>query len=96
MSSSAALGGKVGVEIEVWSDREFPVRNEITVLRIGAQQFMLSRYPENGDTHTLIFTLTPDEFAKTSNGDRLTVQYGMGDSSGEQWGFDPLDKSLLK
>lgn len=93
--SSMALDGRAGVEIEVQSDREFPVRNELVMLRIGAQQFMLSRYSENGDTHTLIFTLTLDEFAKTSSGDLLTVQYGNDPNPAERWDFGPLDKSLL-
>lgn len=85
-----------GVEIEVTSNKEFSVRNELAVLHIGAQEFTVSRYPESGDTHTLIFTLPEDEFAKTATGDPVTVQYGRGENPGERWDFGPLDKSLLK
>lgn len=94
VSSSAALGGQPGVEIEVSSDVEFPVRNELVVLRVGARESTLSRYPESGDTHTLIFTLTLEEFAQIATGDLVTVYYGRGGETKERWNFGPLDKSL--
>jgi hypothetical protein len=63
-------------------------------LRIGSEEFLLSRYPDNGDTHTLLFTLTRDEFAQVSSGDQVWVQYGRGEVN-ERWNFGPLDKNLL-
>lgn len=93
--SSAVLRGGPAVDVEVRSDREFPVRNEVTVLRIGERDFFLSRYPNNGDTHSLIFTLTPEEFAATRDGDTVVVQYGLGDQP-DRWDFGVLDKSLIR
>jgi hypothetical protein len=80
------------VEIEVTSDQEFPARNELVVLRIGAQQFVLARYPDSGETNRLIFTLTAGEFAQTAPGDPVTVQYGRGGEARERWNFGPLVK----
>src|SRR5262249_34874095 len=52
------------VQIELYSSSGFPVRNEIAVLEIGGREFLLSQYPPDGNTRTLIFTLTSEEFAK--------------------------------
>lgn len=93
--SSPVLGGKPGIEIVVWASNGFPVRNEIAVLHIGSKEFTLNRYPESGDTHTLIFTLTPEEFAQTATGDPVSIYYGRGGESNEQWNFGTLDKGLL-
>jgi hypothetical protein len=90
--SSPILGNQPAVEIEVTSDQEFPARNELVVLRIGAQQFVLARYPDSGETNRLIFTLTAGEFAQTAPGDPVTVQYGRGGEARERWNFGPLVK----
>ena len=89
------LSRRPAIEIEVRSERAFPVRNELTVLRIGSREFTLSRYPESGDTHVLIFTLTVDEFAATSAGDPVVVQYGDVPQSSDRWNFGSLDKTLV-
>lgn len=83
------------MELEVQSQRAFAVRNEIAVLRIGTEEFMLSRYPETGDTHILIFTLTSDEFAAVADGAPVVVQYGRGDQA-DRWDLGKLTKSLRK
>lgn len=90
---SPALGGE-GVEIELSSKREFPVRNEIVVLRIGNYEFTLSRYPESGDIHRLIFTLSSKQFAQVVSGDPVKVYYGLGGESGagDVWNFGRLNK----
>ena len=94
VASANALANQPGYEIEVTSDREFPVRDELAVLRIGAHSFALSRYPDIGDTHTLIFTLTPEDFANTVATDEVTVQYGFGEPN-VRWSFGPLNKAAL-
>jgi len=94
VEASTSLQGRPGIEIELSSDQAFPVRNELVVLRIGEQEFSVSRYP-TGDTHALVFTLTPEEFDKTANGDGVIVQYGRGEAQ-EQWDFGTLDKSRLQ
>ena len=84
------------MEIEVTSEKSFPVRSELVVLRIGAQEFTLSRYREDGDTHTMIFTLTPEEFDKTAAGDPVSVYYGRDDDPSQRWDFGRLNKSILE
>ena len=86
---------EAGVDIELTSTREFLVRDEVVVLRIGAREFKRSRSPEDGSLNTLIFTLTTEEFAATNTGDRVTVQYGRGESRSDVWDFGTLDKSRL-
>ncbi len=92
--SSPQLGNRPAVEIEVFSAQGFPVRGELPILRIGEREFKLSRYPESGDTHSLIFTLPREEFGQLKNGDPVSLQYGQGEGV-PQWKFGPLDKSRL-
>jgi hypothetical protein len=91
VASSDALGGQPGIEIQLFSDDEFPVRDQIMVLQISARQFFLSRYP-NGDLNTVVFTLTEEEFATVSCGEPVIVQYGI-EPSDEVWQFGNLDKT---
>jgi hypothetical protein len=93
VGSSEALGGQPGIEIQLFSDNEFPVRDEIMVLQIAARQFFLSTYP-NGDLNTVVFTLTEEEFAAVSDGEPVIVQYGIAPSD-EVWQFGNLDKTIL-
>ena len=93
--ASPVLQGRPAVELEVQSQRAFPVRDEIAVLRIGTDEFLLSRYPDSGDTHVLIFTLTPREFAAVADGALVVVQYGRGDQT-DHWELGKLTKALLQ
>ena len=79
-----------GVEIALSSRRPFPVRNDFPVLTIGTQQFDRSRYPEDGDTHILIFSLSSSEYDRLKDGDQVTVRYSTEATSG--WQFGPLKK----
>lgn len=90
-------GTLTGVEIELTSTCAFPSRNELVVLGIGKQEFILSRYADNGYTRTIIFTLMGDEFAKVKTGDPVKIYYGRGggELGGQKWEFGPLDKSML-
>jgi hypothetical protein len=92
VASSSALGGLPGVEIHFFSDDEFPVRNEILVLLIGARAFFLNAYL--ADLNNVVFTLTEKEFAEVACGEPVIVQYGAGPSN-ELWQFGNLDKSIL-
>jgi hypothetical protein len=84
-----------GVDIEIYSSRPFPVRALPPVLRMGSKEFMISRNPEDGSLNSLIFTLTPTEFAQVSTGDPVVVQYGAGMAPEDRWDFPRLDKSLV-
>ncbi|TXH67121.1 MAG: hypothetical protein E6Q83_18525 [Thiothrix sp.] len=77
------------VEIELASNRAFPVGGALPILTIGNKSFKLSRYP-NGDLHRLVFTLEEAEYAATQQGDELTVHIG----GAEPWKLGNLDKSV--
>ena len=93
VASVAELGNEPGVEIVVTSNVAFSTRDELAVLRVGDQNFTLSGYPESGDTHTLIFRLTSDEFGQIPDGAQAVVQYGLSDEQPVRWLFGPLSKS---
>jgi hypothetical protein len=95
VNNSMAVGNQPAVEIVVTSNAEFPVKDELAVLRIGDKNFALSRYPDTGETNSLIFTLTSEEFAQVSSGAPVFVQYGFGDNSRVQWNFGTLDKGAV-
>jgi hypothetical protein len=93
-----ALGGSPGVEITLTSVRKFPVLGELAVLRIGSRSFTLSRYA-SGDLHTLVFTLTVDEFDALDDGAPVSIQYGSSNApppAGRSWRFGPLRKRCLQ
>jgi hypothetical protein len=92
VDASAALGGKPGVEIEVYSPRAFPVTDPPPVLQIGSKVFKVVAF-KNGDPHTLVFTLTPDEFANTRDESLITVHYEP-DTQGH-WNFGFLTKNWV-
>ncbi len=89
VAASSVLGGKPGVEIELYSERPFPVVNSLVLLQIGTDKFYLSGY-KDGNLNTLVFTLTPEEFARAKPGDPIIVRYDP-DSQG-QWDFGLLNK----
>ena len=89
---SATLGN--AVEIELSSNREFLPQGELLVLRIGSQEFSLSRYPNTGETTTVVFTLTADEWSRVSQSDPVAVQYGNG-TNYNGWNFGKVDKTML-
>jgi len=93
--SSTALGDQAGVEIRVNSSRPFLPAGEILVLRIGDQEFDVSRYSDDGSTDEVTFVLTQAEFTSLKQGDQITVQYGDGEN-GKIWRFGGIDKNMLK
>jgi len=81
------------VEITLSSTRPFAVRDEMPVLQIGSQDFEVSRYPDEGQTTTLTFTLTATEFVELLSGAPVTLKYGHEGIAERDFG--PLDKSRL-
>jgi hypothetical protein len=95
VAKSGQLGGQPGVEIEIFSEAGFPVRDQIVVLRMGEHEYTISRYA-SGDLHTLIFTLSDKEFAKAGDGEEMIVKYGRGASrSIKKWNLGRLKKSMM-
>ena len=91
-AQSSTLGDTV--EIELNSNREFLPQGEMLVLRIGSNEFNLSRYPATGETNTVVFTLTADEWSRVTQGDSVAVQYGAG-TNHNAWSFGKVDKTML-
>jgi hypothetical protein len=87
--------GSAAVEIELTSNREMLPMGELLVLRIGEQEFTSDRYPQSGDTGTVTFTLTADEFAAIPDSAPITVQYGTGHDD-PVWRFGRINKGQLK
>src|SRR5215510_2927441 len=65
--SSRALANQAGVEIELTSNREFLPKGEMLTLKVGSQEFSLSRFGEDGSTNRVIFTLTAEQWSLLSN-----------------------------
>lgn len=77
----STTSGSVQIEIELAINREFLPEGELLVLRIGEREFSASRYPENGDTTSVTFTLSPEEFAQLPDGAPFTVPVRTGPRS---------------
>jgi hypothetical protein len=84
VASEAALRNQPGVEISLNSNRPFLPAGEILVLRVGDQEFGVSRYSEDGSTNQVRFVLTQAQFASLKQGDQISVQYGDG-GNGNGW-----------
>ena len=82
------------IEITVKGAQEFDVRNEIVTLQIGSRNFSNNRSPADGDTRTLIFTLTQSEWDSLSSGDAIALGWG-ADASSNRRNLGTLDKSQL-
>ena len=97
------------VEIELESSKQFEVRNDLIVLRIGNREFSRSKSPKDGSLNRLIFMLPGKDFAALADGEAMSVYFrsdnvDSGDVSatggrtrgGPRWNFGKLDKSLLQ
>jgi hypothetical protein len=93
--SSRALANQSGVEIELTSSREFLPKGEMLTLKVGSQEFNLSRYGEDGSTNRVIFTLTTEQWSLISTGDPVVVQYGAG-AGADSRNFGHIDKNMLR
>jgi hypothetical protein len=80
------------VDIELASNSAFPVMDELPRLLIDGREVFMSRYPDNGDTHRLIFTMPAREFDQARSGAPLKVQYG----TDREWDFGRLDKTSVQ
>ena len=95
--TTGTLSGKPTIEITLTSTRPFTVRDEGLLLQVGANTFTLSHSPTNGSLNTIIFALTPSQFAATNTGDPVTAYFESdAPTSPDAWQFGKFDKSLLK
>jgi hypothetical protein len=93
--SSQLIPNQSGVEIELTSNREFLPKSEILTLKVGLQEFTLSRYGEDGSTNRVIFTLTTEQWSQINTGDPVVVQYGSG-AGADSRNFGHIDKNMLR
>ena len=82
VASTAALNGDPGYELEIASNgTPFLAQNDLPRLRIGVHEIAApSRYP-NGDTRSIVFSLTREQFAGLASGP-ASVEY-----SNKIWNF---------
>ncbi len=73
----------------------FPERNALTQLQAGPVVTSLSRYPDDGDLHTLIFTLTRDELFCVSSDDQAVVRYEPSNLH-DIWLIGPIEPSTAQ
>ena len=89
-TSVPELGNVSGVELEFSSNRLFLPQGELLTLRIGDREFGVSRYPRSGETNTVFFLLSEEEYAALPDGAPMQIQYGSGELKG--WSFGRLKK----
>ena len=87
------------IQIEMRTERAFPVRNAALQLQIG-KQFFLNELGAGFNGHTLTLSLTPKAFAELKDGAEVIAFYNSPDRSGafakEIWYFGRLNKSLFE
>ena len=90
-----SFAGTSAIQIELKSNREFLPKGMLLILRIGEHEFGVSRYPQSGETTTVTFTLTPEQFAQIQDGSTIAVQYGSGPNR-PGWRFGKINKGQLR
>jgi hypothetical protein len=83
------------IEVELESATAFPVLDDLARLRVDGADVVLSRYADDGNTHRMVFTMSPDEFARIRDGATIKVRYG-ADQATREWNFGKLQKSALQ
>ncbi len=83
------------VIIDLTSSTQIPPKDELTVVKIGGDEFDLVDY-RNGDPRELSVTMTQEQFNKLADGAEIVVQYGHGNANGDKWIFPALNKSSGK
>jgi hypothetical protein len=84
------------VKIELGSGDAFVVNDALPNLVIGDQTVAGAGYKDDGDTHSIVFTMSADQFAAAQDGAAMKVQYGSGTNVSHEWPVGNLDKSLNK
>ncbi len=83
------------VEVELQSQFAFPVADDLPRLRIGNKDIVISRFADDGDTHKIIFTITPEELAAIPDGAAMKVRYGE-DLASYEWDFGTFEKANIQ
>jgi len=82
--STALAHNRPAVEIRVASQVPFPAMDRLPVLKVGDQEFRLSRYSDTRHLKELTFILTNEQYAQLVKTSAVTVH------DGKIWKFDSL------
>ena len=94
VQNSPYLRGESGYEVAVQAKKNFPAQDALPILNIGGNQFGVSRYPSNGKTDVLIFSINAYDFQRLPTNASAQVQYGKTNPS-KIWKMPNFDKSKL-
>jgi len=83
------------VDVELTSDREFPVLDSLVTLHIGDKSYTRSRSPEDGSLNTLIFRVPASDLTAGANsGAEAWIDY-TGQANGLRWNLGKLDATMI-
>ena len=106
VKSMRAVGNTVEIELE--SSKQFEIRDDLIVLKIGNKEFSRSKSPKDGSLNRLIFMIPASAFEQLADGEAMTVSFRSDNVSddvsatggtrrgGPRWDFGKLNKSLLQ
>jgi hypothetical protein len=106
VKSMRAVGSTVEIELE--SSKQFEIRDDLIVLKIGNKEFSRSKSPKDGSLNRLIFMIPASAFEQLADGEAMTVSFRSDNVSddvsatggtrrgGPRWDFGKLNKSLLQ
>ena len=83
------------VEVEVTSEREFPVLDSVVTLHIGDKSYTVSRSPQDGNLNTLIFSVPASDLTAGANsGAEAWIDYS-GQGTGLRWNLGKLNATTI-
>jgi hypothetical protein len=83
------------VDVEVTSEREFPVLDSVVTLHIGDKSYTVSRSPEDGSLNTLIFSVPASDLTAGANsGAEAWIDY-TGQGGGLRWNLGKLNATTI-
>lgn len=89
------LAGEEVYELVVRTRERFPARNELPLLRVGERVFDLSRYPDSGETDTLLFRISRADFNALPDGAEVSLSYGT-QGHGPSYSLSRLNKAAME
>ena len=92
-SDKLPTGSRRNVEIYVRAEDSFPVQDQLPTLVMSGRKFSVSRYADTG-LSTLVFSLTPEEFAELPERGPMHIQYGRTRIA-RLWRLPDYEKSKL-
>jgi hypothetical protein len=93
IASIKAINAGEAYEVTITSEEPF-LRSDLPVLRIGEQEFTLSRAAAPDQHYAQTFILTAQQFAQVKSGDKAAFQWGRGEGR-KQLEMGTFDKSKL-